>query len=307
MLFLLIALLVFISAASSLLYMALSQARKLIHPKRRPITLSPADVGIGYWEDVEFQTADGITLRGWFIPAKGVSDGSTVIGIHGLGSNRLRFLEQAALLRKQGYGMLLFDLRNHGESDGTITSLSLYEVHDVQAAVEYLRGRSDVHPERIVLMGHSMGAATALRATAHIAGIRGVVAVAPFASLTENVDEGVRTFVGWAGVVIAPLIIWLCEYRLGARAHQVRPIDALDHFGERPLLLIHGSEDQVIHPRNSRRLLEARPTHTLLHEVDKAGHNSVLSERFFPSYQDMLLNFLETGVKTKPVMPQRAA
>ena len=275
--------------------------------RRRAITRTPADAGIGYWEDIEFQTTDGITLRGWFIPAKGAWDGSTVIGIHGLGSNRLRFLDQAALLRKQGYATLIFDLRNHGESDGTITSLSLHEVQDVQAAVEYLQKNQEVHPEHIVLMGHSMGAATALRATAHIAGIRGVVAVAPFASLTENVDEGVRTFIGWAGVLIAPLIIWLCEYRLGAKAHQVRPIDALDHFGERPLLLIHGSKDEVIHPSNSRRLLQARPHNTTLHEVHLAGHNSVLSGGFFQSYQDMLLDFLGKGLEAKPKMVQQAA
>ena len=104
--FLLIALLVLISSASSLLYMVWRQARKLIHPKRRPLTQSPADVGIGYWEEVEFQTLDGITLRGWFIPAKGAWDGSTIIGIHGLGATACAFWNRLCCCASKANDML---------------------------------------------------------------------------------------------------------------------------------------------------------------------------------------------------------
>jgi hypothetical protein len=89
------------------------------------------------------------------------------------------------------------------------------------------------------------------------------------------------------------VLIGLCELMLGAKASQVRPVEALAHFGPRPLLLVHGSQDAIISIENSRQLLQARPRRTQLHEVKLAGHNSVLSGGFFGSYEDPFLGFLE--------------
>jgi uncharacterized protein len=170
-------------------------AHQLLHPRRRAITRSPKEVGLEHWENVSFQTEDGLTLRGWFVPPANLQ-GAVVIGLHGYRSNRLRFLDQAALLQRRGIGSLLFDLRNHGDSEGSLTSFSLHVVKDVEAAVKYPYSRPELHPQRIALMGHSMGAATAIRAASSLPQVQAVVAVAPFASLSQNIGEGVKAFIG---------------------------------------------------------------------------------------------------------------
>ena len=132
----------------------------LVHPARTQPEQTPADYGLQSWEEVSFPTQDGLQLAGWFIPPANDMDGATIIYVHGLGSNRGDLLEQAALLSNQGFGALLFDLRNHGKSQGEITTLGYMESKDVRAAVDYLLSRSDVNPHRIGLVGISMGGAT---------------------------------------------------------------------------------------------------------------------------------------------------
>jgi pimeloyl-ACP methyl ester carboxylesterase len=72
-------------------------------------------------------------------------------------------LEQAAALAQHGLGVLLFDQRDHGDSDGTQTS---FTGDDVLAALNYLRSRSDVDPDRIGALGLSLGAIGIVHAAA---------------------------------------------------------------------------------------------------------------------------------------------
>jgi uncharacterized protein len=93
------------------------------YPPRLPVCCqTPVDFGLRY-EGVSFPTSDGVTLRGWFIPGQ---NGATILFAHGGGGNRLGVgqLEQTAVLAKHGFGILLFDLRGHGDSEGTQTSFT---------------------------------------------------------------------------------------------------------------------------------------------------------------------------------------
>lgn len=132
-------------------------------PPRLPVCCqTPADFGLEY-EDVAFPTSDGLTLRGWFIRGR---YGATVLFAHGGGGNRLGIgqLEVAATLAQRGFGVLLFDQRDHGNSDGTQAS---FTNADVQAAVNYLHSRSEVDPDRIGAIGLSLGAINIVHAAAH--------------------------------------------------------------------------------------------------------------------------------------------
>ncbi|MCP4542759.1 MAG: hypothetical protein GY832_37020, partial [Chloroflexi bacterium] len=80
------------------------------HPKRLAVCCeTPAERGLSY-KDVAFRSADGLTLRGWYIPSE---NQGAVILMHGLASNRLMMLDVATVLARHGYGVLLFDLRAH--------------------------------------------------------------------------------------------------------------------------------------------------------------------------------------------------
>ncbi|HKG23317.1 MAG TPA: hypothetical protein VKC34_15570, partial [Blastocatellia bacterium] len=102
----------------------------------RALTETPATFGARY-KDVEFQTADGVKISGWYLPSNG--KGVTIVYSHGLFRSRRELLERAIGLWKRGYGALLYDARNHGESGPARVSLGFFERYDAEAAVKYLR------------------------------------------------------------------------------------------------------------------------------------------------------------------------
>jgi len=128
----------------------------ITHAPRYEIT--PQDLGASY-EEVEFQTSDGLTLRGWYIPSK---NGAAVAVLHGSSGARIRPLLQIRMLQANGYGVLAYDTRGHGTSDGTTNALGWGAENDASAALAYLESRDDVEPGRVGLLGLSMGAEIAL-------------------------------------------------------------------------------------------------------------------------------------------------
>jgi len=194
-------------------------------PPRPPATLPGAAA-------VSLTTADGLALRGWYVPSRG---GAAVAVFHGLGANRLQLLPVAEGLARRGLGVLLVDLRAHGESEGRRTSLGRLEQLDVAAAVAFLAARPEVDPRRVGAVGFSMGAmALALEA----AGDPRVAALA-LAGMPPSLEEMVRTDEpGLRGEVAL-----LALRAAGVALDEVRPGAALCRLAPRPLLLVYGDLD----------------------------------------------------------------
>jgi uncharacterized protein len=163
-------------AAGRIGYPAAMLTRMMIASTRQPFWRKPADVGL-YAEDVVFPSDDGVTLRGWFIHR--VEDDGTpapvVIFVHGWPWNRVGnlagqsllpdrnvdFLVPAQALSQAGFHVLLFDLRNHGQSDAAWpVTFGIHEARDFVGAVAMLRKRPDVDRRRIGAIGYSMGGNT---------------------------------------------------------------------------------------------------------------------------------------------------
>src|SRR5262249_30267548 len=85
-------------------------------------------------EEVEFGTEDGLTIRGWFLPAKSGCPSRTLIICHGLGANRSNFLPYVQVGDALGANVLIFDFRGHGDSDGHTVTIGYKEKLDVLAA-----------------------------------------------------------------------------------------------------------------------------------------------------------------------------
>lgn len=153
------------------------------HPQRMEVCCTtPADYGLGF-EEVTLVTSDQLTLRGWYIPSQ---NRAAVILLHSLASNRMGTLDGARMLAEHGYGVLMLDLRAHGESDGDVFPYGGPEVEDVRAAVVYLQSRPDVDDERIGIMGWSLGAQVGILAAAEFPEIRAVIADGPGATAFED-------------------------------------------------------------------------------------------------------------------------
>ena len=271
------ALTVLVGTVAGGVWLARTRAMALVHPGRTQPACTPADRGVARWEEVRFSSPDNLQLAGWFIPPDPQSDGVTLVFIHGLGGNRGGLLDEAMMLTRHGYGALLPDLRNHGQSQGTVTTLGYTEVEDVRGAVAYLLARPEVNPERIGLVGSSMGGALAIRAAARIPEVRAVVAQSAFSSLEENINEGVHALTGLSPFPFAPLVVWFGEREAGLRIRQVRPVDDVAQIAPRAILLIHGEQDPVIDVSNSLRLYGAAQEPKALYLIPNAGHGGLLA------------------------------
>ena len=128
----------------------------------------PADhVGAAH-ENVAFETADGLRLRGWYVPSK---NGAAVIAFPG----RKGTQRPARILARHGYGVLLFDRRGEGESEGDPNAFGWGGHQDVAAAVRFLQNRPDVEQDRIGGIGLSVGGEMMLESAAKSPGLRAVV------------------------------------------------------------------------------------------------------------------------------------
>ncbi len=143
-------------------------------PLQHPICCeTPASFGAEY-ESVSFTTADNLTLRGWYIPPQ---NGAVIILLHPYYGDRRSVLEIAKMLYKHGYGLLLYDQRASGESEGSVRSLGWLDIADVQAAANLVVTRQkDI---KIGISGCSVGGAIALGGTANHPQIGAVATDAP--------------------------------------------------------------------------------------------------------------------------------
>jgi len=250
------------------------------------MTSTPAESGLLY-ESVTFTSADGLRLAGWYIPSR---NGATIILCHGLGTNRADMLPQAVLLAEHGYGSFLFDFRAHSESEGEMVTYGYAETDDVLAAVDYLLSRPDVDPQRIGILGGSLGAATAIRAAARSTYLKVVVAESAFTSLEDGVASSFAVFSGLPAFPFAPLTVVFAQWQTGLRISEVRPIDDIPSIAPRPVFIIHGTDDDLIPVEQGLRLYEAAGEPKELWMVDMMGHRSALG--IFPDeYEKRVIGF----------------
>jgi hypothetical protein len=125
------------------------------------------DLGTAY-QNVAFTTSDGLRLKGWYIRSR---NGAAVISFPGRASSQKR----AKMLARHGYGVLLFDRRGEGESEGDPNLLGWQGERDIHAAVAFMQRRSDVDPERIGGIGLSVGGEMMIEAAAESTALKAIV------------------------------------------------------------------------------------------------------------------------------------
>jgi uncharacterized protein len=222
-----------------------------------PRTVAPAASVLPGAEEVTFQTADGLRLQGWFVPAaaRGVGPGAAgpaVLVCNGNGGNRSMRAPLAAALARMGLHVLLFDYRGYGGNPGHPTEEGL--AADARAALAHLVGRPEVDPARVVYLGESLGAAVALRLAVERPPAA-LVLRSPFASLAE---------VGRLHYPLVPVSLLLRDrYDSAALAGRLAA----------PLLVVAGGRDRIVPAGHSRRLFAAAPQPKRLAVLDGADHN----------------------------------
>jgi fermentation-respiration switch protein FrsA (DUF1100 family) len=244
------------------------QRRLLYFPT--PRTVPPAVSVLPRAEEVTFDTADGLRLGGWFVPAHGAGPragpgagsgaahpgrgvrGPAVLVCNGNGGNRSMRAPLAAALARMGFHVLLFDYRGYGGNPGHPSEDGL--AADARAALDQLATRPEVDPARVVYFGESLGAAVALRLATERPPAA-LVLRSPFASLAE---------VGRLHYPLLPVSLLLRDrYDSAALAGRLAT----------PLLVVAGGRDQIIPAGHSRRLFAAASQPKRLAVLDGADHN----------------------------------
>lgn len=258
-----------VAAGSFISYL---QARFLVLPPRSVANQSPADYGISY-QDVTIETEDGLQLGAWYVPPTR-EDGATFLFVHGHAGNRSHFLGRANLFAAEGYGMFFLDLRNTGESEGSISTMGLLEAGDVSDAFDFLIQQPEVNPDRIAIYGHSMGGATAIRAFARIPEARVLIAEAAYSSLEDNIRDRIAQDFPFPPMFFPQLVVFFSNQLSGENLFDMRPIDDIQNLDGRPVLLVHGTADGVVTFSNAERLFEAANEPKEFWVLDGVGHNS---------------------------------
>jgi fermentation-respiration switch protein FrsA (DUF1100 family) len=264
------------------------QVDAFLHPPRRLPDLSPRDRGLAY-RDVSFGATDGLTLRGWYLPSR---NGAAILLGHGFGGHRR--LAPAVLLGRHGYGVLAFDWRAHGASDGDLSSLGYHEVQDVAGGLAWLQAQPEVDPGRIGMLGESMGAVVAIRAAAQMPAIGAVVAVAPYPTAEEalrNVWRGT----GLPAFPFVPLQIAIGRWRTGLDLDDLDTLGHVSAISPRPILILAGGQDPITGPDAGQRFYAAAGEPKALWFEPSLGHLSFLA--VYPAeYERCVVGFFDRAL-----------
>ena len=230
---------------------------------------TPIKDGLVY-DDVQVTTTDGLQLQGWYVPG---TNGAVVIAQHGFRADRGEMLNEAVMLRRHGYGVLLTSFRAHDLSDGNLITFGVREAQDLDAWHRFAASREGVDPERIALLGNSMGGSVAIIYAAQNPRIKGVVANSAFSSLEDTIETSVRFFTGLPPFPFAPLIQFWAEREAGFRAADVDAKRWIGKISPRPVLLMQGGADVVISRESGARLFEAAGNPKELWYEPEVGHS----------------------------------
>lgn len=289
-------------AFAVLLIFTYLRAWALTHPPRRPLTRTPADLGVAF-EEVTFPTEDGITLSAWYIPAR---NGRTLIACHGIYDNRQQFLEPAVALAKHGYGFLIYDARAHGKSGGTLSSFGYHEIKDVAGAVRYLQARPDVDANQLGIIGNSLGAITAIRAAARLPELRVIVSESAFADFARDISSAFTRFTHLPAFPFASLVIGWGEYLTQIDLNDIRPARDISALSPRPIFLISDLADDIVEEPLDGELLYANAEEPKeLWQIPDCRH--VQAWAMLPEeYEQRVVAFLDKSFAALAPAPQRA-
>ena len=172
---------------------------------------------------------------------------------------------------RAGFTVLMPDSRGHGSSGGPIVTYGIRESDDVHRWADYLLRR---HPGRLYGLGQSMGAAILLQSLSHEPRFRAVVADCPFDSFEDIASyrlEHASNLGRWAAWPVVQMGFLYARLRYGADLWRASPAQAV-RATRVPILLIHGTADDHIPPRESEALHALNPQSTTLWLVEGAGH-----------------------------------
>lgn len=248
--------------------------RSLIFEPTPLLPGTPARMGMAYTE-LHIPSGQG-TERGdmeaWWVPAAH-GEAPTLLYLHGNDRNIASNLVHVQRLHDLGYNVLLIDYRGFGRSGGGKPSESkVYE--DAESAWHYIVEQGHLAPHRVFIYGHSLGGAIAIDLATRHPDAAGVILESTFTSMLE---------MGQLNYAYLPVSLLLNQ-----RFESLGKMDNL----RIPVLIIHGTWDELVPVEMAERLYAAAPQPKFLQLIEGGGHNNSGSIGWI-EYRDAMTAFVE--------------
>jgi alpha-beta hydrolase superfamily lysophospholipase len=225
----------------------------------------------GQVERIEFAAAGGLRCRGWWVIPPGEARDQVVVLAHGWTSHALRMSGFVDPLLAMGFQVMLYNARSHGDSDMfPVVSLAQF-TEDLTAAVAFARQRAG----SVVMLGHSLGAAATLVAAADGAPIDAAIVLAPPGHPADASADILRSQGVPAGLIMRRIGSHVERY-IGRTFESIAPELRLGEV-RCPVLLIHGTEDEVVPVAHFHRLAKVAGPNVRTCLVEGVNHDQVKS------------------------------
>ncbi len=243
----------------------------------RQILRTPKDVGLDY-ETVWLTTEDGVRIEAWYIPAPAAR--GVALLAHGNAGNIAHRVDYALLFHRLGYSLLLLEYRGYGRSEGKPSEEGTYA--DARAAWRHLVTKRGFPPERIVLVGESLGGAVVARLAADERP-GALVLASSFVSVPE---------------LAAELYPWLPARQL--TRYRYDTLKSLERVSC-PVLIAHSRQDDIVPFHHGERLFATVKGPKAFLELTGGHNDGFLFTR--DAWREELGRFLEQHLPQSTVNP----
>ena len=226
-------------------------------------------------EMLEVQLANDIALRGILFRTQAPRRGLLVYH-HGIWDAWRPRLPLAARMLPEGFDVLMYDARGHGASGGRYCTYGAEERKDLSAMLDHLAGLN-VDSSRVAVVGHSMGAATAVYTARHDERLKALVLEACYRDLHTAIRDYARALVPFVPESVVRTAERRAQRKGGFDLQSLSPLSHMPHL-DLPVLIVQGTRDRRIKPHYAQEHYDALPEPRSLLWIEGARHGRVWHE-----------------------------
>ena len=263
--------------------------------KALPVLFNPSSLGMKY-EDFDVKTADGLTLRGWYVENND-EEANTLLIIHDLNQSKVNYLNMMKQMNDRGLNVCAIDMRAHGTSGGVEFLPGMLSVMDLKNTVDSLLKKK--HANHIILFGSGIGAAVAIQAASIDERLNVLISQSPFSDFSVYVGQYSKRKWGNMSVFFHPVLERLLEKKL---QYELTDLDLSEviKYVKIPSLFICGGNDLIVPPIETYAVYDSSGAKEKnLIQVPKAGHDNI-EQIGGVEYYNTIAQFIANSMPKKP-------
>ena len=232
----------------------------------------PSEQGIAF-EEISFESSDGLTIPGWYMPAADNNTKQSILLVHGRTANRTEGMRYAKAIIDAGYNVLAIDMRHPRQQPDIISTMSYHEKKDVVAALDFLENEKGA--ESIGVMGFSMGAATSMIVMAKDPRIQAGIFSGGYANSMDVLAEQAQIIYGLPRYPLMPMVAKFFAWRGDLDIDEINPEKYIAQISPRPVYIMHGTADKTVGFQHGQRLFDAAKEPKQFWRVENGEHTKL--------------------------------